>query len=93
MSAGLNCDERKCMSCVMRELHDACQDDCPSCCPTPPPADPEYWEYALFKRSNGHQAVAAVRFPEAVDARLLGLRPGRYVLRKRAVYAGPWADA
>ncbi len=28
-----NCDDRKCMSCVFREHHAACTDDCPDCCP------------------------------------------------------------
>lgn len=28
-----NCDDRKCMSCVFREVHDDCRDDCPDCCP------------------------------------------------------------
>lgn len=27
-----NCDGRKCMSCVLRYHHDACEDDCPDCC-------------------------------------------------------------
>lgn len=27
-----NCDDRKCMSCVLRYWHDACEDDCPMCC-------------------------------------------------------------
>ena len=27
-----NCDGRKCMSCVFREIHDDCRDDCPVCC-------------------------------------------------------------
>lgn len=27
-----NCDDRKCMSCVLRYMHDACEDDCPMCC-------------------------------------------------------------
>lgn len=27
-----NCDDRKCMSCVLREWHDVCEDDCPECC-------------------------------------------------------------
>ena len=27
-----NCDDRKCMSCVFREPHDECCDDCPDCC-------------------------------------------------------------
>lgn len=30
-----NCDDRKCMSCVFREIHDACEDDCPECCGDP----------------------------------------------------------
>ena len=29
-----NCDDRKCMSCVCREIHDECHDDCPACCRT-----------------------------------------------------------
>lgn len=33
-----NCDGRRCMSCVLREIHGSCIDDCPSCCPTPQPA-------------------------------------------------------
>jgi len=28
-----NCDDRKCMSCIFREVHDVCRDDCPKCCP------------------------------------------------------------
>src|SRR5665647_773410 len=27
-----NCDDRKCMSCVFREVHGECRDDCPDCC-------------------------------------------------------------
>jgi len=27
-----NCDGRRCMACVLRYLHDACEDDCPACC-------------------------------------------------------------
>jgi len=27
-----NCDDRKCMSCIFREVHDVCHDDCPNCC-------------------------------------------------------------
>lgn len=27
-----NCDDRKCMDCVFRIVHDRCEDDCPDCC-------------------------------------------------------------
>jgi len=27
-----NCDDRKCMACVFREIHDVCRNDCPDCC-------------------------------------------------------------
>lgn len=27
-----NCDGRRCMACVVREVHDECVDDCPACC-------------------------------------------------------------
>lgn len=27
-----NCGGRKCMSCIFREIHDQCEDDCPLCC-------------------------------------------------------------
>jgi len=27
-----NCDDRKCMDCVFRVIHDECRDDCPHCC-------------------------------------------------------------
>lgn len=27
-----NCGGQRCMSCVFREMHDACVDDCPMCC-------------------------------------------------------------
>lgn len=27
-----NCDDRKCMDCVMRYVHDVCEDSCPMCC-------------------------------------------------------------
>jgi hypothetical protein len=57
------------------------------------PIEPEFVEFALFKRSNGHQVGSPVRLREAADPRLRGLRPGRYILRQRAVYAGPWEDA
>jgi hypothetical protein len=30
-----NCGGVKCTSCVVRELHDACVDDCPECCNLP----------------------------------------------------------
>jgi hypothetical protein len=26
-----NCNDRKCMACVLRQVHDRCVDDCPSC--------------------------------------------------------------
>jgi hypothetical protein len=38
-----NCEDRKCMSCVMRYWHERCADDCPDCCGPPGPgtvADP-----------------------------------------------------
>lgn len=54
---------------------------------------PEFWEYALFKRSNGHQVGGPVRVREAADPRLRGLKPERYVIRRRPVYSGPWEDA
>ncbi len=28
-----NCDDRKCMDCVLRVVHDRCEDSCPDCCP------------------------------------------------------------
>jgi len=28
-----NCDDCKCMDCVLRYVHDECHDDCPDCCP------------------------------------------------------------
>lgn len=28
----LNCDDRKCMDCVLRYMHDRCEDSCPMCC-------------------------------------------------------------
>ncbi len=28
----VNCDDRKCMDCVLRYMHDRCEDDCPMCC-------------------------------------------------------------
>ncbi len=28
-----NCDDRRCMACVCREVHDSCVDDCPECVP------------------------------------------------------------
>lgn len=27
-----NCNDRKCMDCVLRYVHDACEDSCPCCC-------------------------------------------------------------
>lgn len=27
-----NCSGNKCMSCVLREYHDECENDCPDCC-------------------------------------------------------------
>lgn len=27
-----NCGGRRCMACVLREIHDVCVDDCPDCC-------------------------------------------------------------
>lgn len=27
-----NCDDRKCMDCVLRYWHDVCEDSCPMCC-------------------------------------------------------------
>ncbi len=53
----------------------------------------EHVEYALFKRSNGHQVGGPVRVREAADPRLRGLKPERYVIRRRPVYTGPWEDA
>lgn len=34
-----NCDDRKCMGCVMRDYDHECRDDCPSCCMEPPVAE------------------------------------------------------
>lgn len=31
-----NCGGQRCMSCVFREMHDACVDDCPECCEEAP---------------------------------------------------------
>lgn len=31
-----NCDDRHCMDCVMRYVHDTCVDDCPQCCADKP---------------------------------------------------------
>lgn len=28
-----NCDDRRCMACVCREVHDGCVEDCPECVP------------------------------------------------------------
>ncbi len=28
----VNCNDRLCMACVMREWHERCEDDCPVCC-------------------------------------------------------------
>ena len=28
----LNCDDRKCMDCVLRYMHDRCEESCPECC-------------------------------------------------------------
>lgn len=28
----LNCDDRRCMDCVLRHWHDECEDSCPECC-------------------------------------------------------------
>lgn len=30
-----NCDDRRCMACVFREVHDACEESCPFCCAEP----------------------------------------------------------
>lgn len=30
-----NCDDRKCMDCVLRYHHDQCEDSCPCCCSPP----------------------------------------------------------
>ncbi|MEV8029257.1 hypothetical protein [Cellulosimicrobium funkei] len=54
---------------------------------------PEHYEYGLFKRSNGHQVGGPVRVRAAADPRIRGLKPERYIVRRRAVYAGPWEDA
>jgi hypothetical protein len=27
-----NCGGQRCMSCVFREMHEDCEDDCPDCC-------------------------------------------------------------
>ncbi len=60
--------------------------------PSEPPA-PLFWEFALFKRSNGHQVGGPVRVRAAADPRVRGLKPERYIVRRRAVYTGPWEDA
>lgn len=30
-----NCGGRKCMDCVLRHMHDRCEDSCPDCCEVP----------------------------------------------------------
>jgi hypothetical protein len=30
-----NCDDRKCMACVCRDIHERCDDDCMTCCAMP----------------------------------------------------------
>lgn len=32
----VNCNDRKCMACVMKEWHNDCHDDCPDCCEATP---------------------------------------------------------
>jgi Tfp pilus assembly protein PilV len=36
-----NCDERKCMDCVLRVWHEECAYDCPDCCPATTTMDGE----------------------------------------------------
>lgn len=42
-----NCDDRKCMDCVCRVVHDECVDDCPFCCETDPRLAREKWDNML----------------------------------------------
>lgn len=44
-----NCDDRKCMDCVFRVMHDRCEDSCPMC------DDPETTE----RQRLAHEAWAA----------------------------------
>jgi len=56
-----NCDDRKCMSCVFREVHDECRDDCPDCCPDLPaiifPA-----EVHITSATGGQKGAKPARF-------------------------------
>ncbi|MDQ8040655.1 hypothetical protein RDI86_02210 [Cellulosimicrobium sp. XJ-DQ-B-000] len=65
----------------------------PGCQVCTPIHVPEHYEYGLFKRSNGHQVGGPVRVRAAADPRIRGLKPERYIVRRRAVYTGPWEDA
>lgn len=49
----INCDDRKCMACVCREIHDRCEDDCPTCCP-------EWLEAVDEKRRDQERRVEMV---------------------------------
>lgn len=50
------------------------------------------WEYAWFKRSNGHRVTGPTATP--LPLALHGpKRVNRYVLRRRPVQYGEWEDA
>lgn len=38
-----NCDDLHCMGCVMREVHDTCEHDCPDCGPGQAGPNPDLW--------------------------------------------------
>jgi hypothetical protein len=65
-----NCDGRKCMSCVMREMHDACRDDCPFCCPEAAIEDEKAHEEWL----RGVRSEAMSQAVERIVAQLQELR-------------------
>lgn len=51
----MNCDDRLCMACVLREVHDKCVEDCPHCCVS----DDPYWQRRIAAHRLRRSVLAA----------------------------------
>jgi hypothetical protein len=55
-----NCDGRKCMACVLRQIHEECRDDCPFCRP-----DRDHYDLTARRRAR---AIELGAIPEPIEA-------------------------
>ena len=44
----VNCEDRKCMDCVLRYVHQDCREDCPFCCVLPKPTRGTPHDHSTF---------------------------------------------